>query len=339
MTGITKLANTGIFSSFNNLEDVSLEPAYGTLLGYTEEEIRTYFSPYLDDAARVLACSSEHLIGELRRYYDGFCFDRTASTHVYCPWSVLSFFKKPGNGFLKYWYQSGGRPSLLMRYLTDHGLEQPVSFDRSGAVTDEELNSSQDVSNLTAAAILVQTGYLTIREANDMEYLVGYPNLEVSHSMARLYADELLGKVSRTALGLSGMPRALLHGDLAEAVSVCNRTLLALDYRDFPVANEASCRAVVQILLLGATLQPIVEVHSALGRSDLEVTAGAYHWVFEFKFAKVERDVEKKLEEGILQVKTRRYGETVCGKEVRRAVLVFSAKTRQIEAWCLVPTS
>lgn len=75
MTGITKLENTGIFSSFNNLEDVSLEPAYGTLLGYTEEEIRTYFSPYLDDAARVLACSSEHLIGELRRYYDGFCFD------------------------------------------------------------------------------------------------------------------------------------------------------------------------------------------------------------------------------------------------------------------------
>ena len=188
-----------------------------------------------------------------------------------------------------------------MRYLTDHGLEQPVSFDRSRAVTDEELNSSQDVSNLTAAAILVQTGYLTIREANDMEYLVGYPNLEVSHSMARLYADELLGKVSRTALGLSGMPRALLHGDLAEAVSVCNRTLLALDYRDFPVANEASCRAVVQILLLGATLQPIVEAHSALGRSDLEVTAGAYHWVFEFKFAKVERDVKKKLEEGILQ--------------------------------------
>ena len=69
------------------------------------------------------------------------------------------------------------------------------------------------------------------------------------------------------------------------------------------------------------------------------MTAGAYHWVFEFKFAKVERDVKKKLEEGILQVKTRRYGETVCGKEVRRAVLVFSAKTRQIEAWCLVPTS
>lgn len=43
MTGITKLANTGIFSSFNNLEDVSLEPAYGTLLGIRKRKYGPIF--------------------------------------------------------------------------------------------------------------------------------------------------------------------------------------------------------------------------------------------------------------------------------------------------------
>lgn len=43
MTGITKLSNTSIFSAFNNLQDISLDPFYGALLGYTEDEISKYF--------------------------------------------------------------------------------------------------------------------------------------------------------------------------------------------------------------------------------------------------------------------------------------------------------
>lgn len=51
MTGITKLANTGIFSSFNNMTDISSDPRYGTLLGYTEQELADDFSAYLQRAA------------------------------------------------------------------------------------------------------------------------------------------------------------------------------------------------------------------------------------------------------------------------------------------------
>ena len=54
MTGITKFSNTSIFSAFNNLKDISCKPRYGTLLGYTAEEIRTYFAPYLEKASKML---------------------------------------------------------------------------------------------------------------------------------------------------------------------------------------------------------------------------------------------------------------------------------------------
>ena len=84
MTGITKFSNTSIFSAFNNLEDISLDPLYGTLLGYTEEEIVDNFGIYLDSAAQALSLSGDELLSQLRIHYNGFCFDEQASTSVYC---------------------------------------------------------------------------------------------------------------------------------------------------------------------------------------------------------------------------------------------------------------
>ena len=92
MTGITKLSNTSIFSAFNNLEDISLYPKYETLLGYTEEEIKHFFKDYLSRAAKQLSLTENQMMEQLRNHYDGFSFDQNASSHVYCPWSVLKFF-------------------------------------------------------------------------------------------------------------------------------------------------------------------------------------------------------------------------------------------------------
>ena len=54
ITGITKFNSAGLFSGFNNLVDLSLDPRYGTLLGYSQEEVETYFLDYLNEAGEVL---------------------------------------------------------------------------------------------------------------------------------------------------------------------------------------------------------------------------------------------------------------------------------------------
>ena len=92
LTGITKFSSTSIFSEFNNLDDITLSPRYGTLLGYTEEEIRRDFARHLRRAAKIRALTEDELMDRLRAHYHGFCFDMHASTHVYCPW----FFKGAG---------------------------------------------------------------------------------------------------------------------------------------------------------------------------------------------------------------------------------------------------
>ena len=89
------------------------------------------------------------------------------------------------------------------------------------------------------------------------------------------------------------------------------------------------CRALLQVLLIGAGIDVVVEKHTALGRSDLEVETGNRRWIFEFKFAKDEEEVGALLEQAVKQVRSRRYGESASN----RMALVFDAAQRRFVAW------
>ena len=59
ITGITRFARVSLFSAFNNLRDISWEPAYATLCGFTEREVRAALQPHLAQAAGHLNLSLE----------------------------------------------------------------------------------------------------------------------------------------------------------------------------------------------------------------------------------------------------------------------------------------
>lgn len=118
---------------------------------------------------------------------------------------------------------------------------------------------------------------------------------------------------------------------IKEMAAQFNHVLNSIDYQRFPINDEATCRAYLQVLLIGAALIPHVENHTALGRSDLDIEVGDRHWVFELKFAKGTHEVEALLTTVVEQVKRRRYGETMHGKELLRLALVFNAQTRGFE--------
>lgn len=335
MTGITKFSNTSIFSSFNNLLDISLNPIYGTVLGYTEEEIIEYFEPFLVSAERTLNLSRQECLAQLRDHYDGFSFDISAQNHVYCPWSVLNFFKFPSLGFQNYWYASAGQPSVLMKYLAAHSLEKPLAYSAEKTVLLSDLSGPRQYSDISPNVLLTQAGYLTIRAVRNNTVLLGYPNREVADSLAALYAEELLKGQSIEPLGKPSIADVMAGGSLDEIVSRFNDAVNAVDYLRYPISDEATCRAYLQVLLIGAAMMPHVEVHSALGRSDLETDAGTRHWVFEFKYAEDDSQADAKLQQGEQQIRSRRYGQSDRMKCLMRAVLVFSAAQRQFVRWKL----
>ena len=334
MTGITKFCNASIFTAFNNLQDISLNPFFGTLLGFTEEEIKEYFGEYLTRASVSIGISESKLLADLRNNYDGFCFDSQAKIHVYCPWSVLNFFDYPEVGFEDYWYSSGGHPTVLMKHLHAHTLKSPTVYDEDILLPLSDLNTTRQYDEISTEALLTQSGYLTIKARAGGDFVrLGYPNQEVARSMARLYAKELLRGENIARSGVPRLADVMATESPAVVVDYFNRALTAIDYARYPVKNEAACRAYLQVLLIGAALVPKVEVHNALGRSDMEVEAGNRHWIFEFKYAEKAEQVDTCLKQAVEQIQSRRYGEDTSGKERIRIALVFCTQEKRLSAW------
>lgn len=334
ITGITKFNKTSILSELNNLSDISLSPRFGALLGYTHEELKKYFLDYLNVASALLELSTAELLNKLILQYDGFCFERTAKQKVFTPWSLLKFFSEPKSGFIDYWFESGGKPTVLVEYLKSHALRYPEEYGQEKTISLSSLSGSSDVESLSDIGLLTQAGYLTIK---DIKYgdtvFLDYPNLEVRRSMAQLYMERLLkGKVAGQ-VGAGPIVKVLCEESAESVFHILNRLFLAIDYQNYPVRDEASVRAFVQVYFAGAGLDPKVEHHNAHGRSDLEVRAAGRHWVFEFKVVHDGESEEEKLLEGIEQISLRRNGEQQTSADLRRVVLVYSIKDRLFVKW------
>ncbi len=338
MTGITKFNKTSIFSELNNLADISFSPQYGTLLGYTENELGQYFGGYLERARQALNVTEESLLESLRVHYDGFCFDEEASTHVYSPWSTLNFFKEPQRKFRNYWFESGGRSRVLTEYFKTRRLKSPLSFDEEKSISLADLTLSSGLEGMSDLTLLTQAGYLTIKKVVDGDTVyLGYPNKEVTQSMAKLYTDMLLNGKTLAQAGAENIAGKMETEPAGAVVQIFSQIFESIDYQNYPVTSEASVRALVQTCLAGAGLEPRAEVHGSRGRSDLEVRTGSRLWVFEFKVQRSGEDAGMLLREALEQIRRRRYGEQNETGELVRAALVFSLEERKFVRWAECP--
>ena len=210
ITGVTRYSNVSIFSGFNNLEDISFNPLYGSILGYTQEELEFYFKDYLENAAEELnqvekthKYNYDEILRLVKMNYDGYSFDRFCSSHVYNPWSILNFLKYPFQKFITYWVDTGGaQPSLLEKYLetVDKGkLRQSKLLEFSNLKTTLKANIN-DLSpriqalsdaNFPFLAILYQAGYFTIKQSYGEKFKVGIPNLEIKKAFADIIVKNL----------------------------------------------------------------------------------------------------------------------------------------------------
>lgn len=333
MTGITKFNKTSIFSELNNLSDLTLDSSYGTLLGYTHDEVEKYFGDYLTRASEVLNIEKSQLMDELTFHYDGFCFDEKVSKKVFVPWSLLKFFGSPERGLKDYWFESGGRPTALVQYLKSHSLRNPEEYGKKKSIALSTLSASSDSENLSDIGLLTQAGYLTIKAVEYGAVFVDYPNAEVRTAMAQLYMEQLLGGKIAGEVGAGPIVRILSDESTESVFHIFNRVFRAIDYRNYPVRDEAVLRAIVQVYIAGAGLKPRAEVHGNHGRSDLEVAAGNRLWVFEFKVVNREQNSEEKLQEAVDQVIKRGYGNPTEHQQLKRVAMVFSLEKRQFVKW------
>ncbi len=181
ITGITHYGHSIISQVFDNLEDISFNPVYATLLGFSENEILAYFDDYLFHAAKSLNTCENRIVELLRDNYSGYSFVLQGNAHVYNPWSVLNFFNYPELGFCNYWFTSGGNPFKLI-----NSLKNQRDIQKKPIPVTDFLNGLQK-ADFNPDFLLYQAGYFTIRGlTQNRRVQLDFPNLEIAESFAEL---------------------------------------------------------------------------------------------------------------------------------------------------------
>ncbi len=323
ITGISKFSKTGVFSSLNNLEDISMDEEYSNIVGYTQQELEGNFGEWLEKASQKLSMSRKELLDKIKEYYDGFSFD--GIVRVYNPFSVLNFFKK--SEFGNYWYNSA-TPSFLAKYLKNHKIKAPKEYIQKKVTSDFTL--THEIETTSVESFLYQAGYLTISEKKGDILILDYPNEEVKISMDRLYLDNFYN-IKDYAEFSNDIWEALEVENIPQIVSIFNQALKGVPYDDYNNRDEAWYRSLFLMLLSGARITYFAEVHTFQGRSDVVIVFKNKIIVIEFKFAKNSKGISYQRKKGKEQIESRDYASTYkATKKVITAVFIANDDKKQV---------
>ena len=123
---MTRIKDPAFFSKGNFITDLSQQPMFAGICGFSTAELKQYFKDNLTCAAAragkpMSAVSSADIDGlavKLEQWYGGHYFGSTADEAVLVPGSVISFFYDPLYRFEMYWRDAGAHYlSLLKRKL------------------------------------------------------------------------------------------------------------------------------------------------------------------------------------------------------------------------------
>jgi len=318
LTGVSKFSKVSIFSGLNNLEDITINPKYGTICGYTQTELETVFADALERVD----------LKEVKLWYNGYNF---LSEPVYNPFDILLFLKN--KDFRAYWFETG-TPSFLIKFLLKKQFHFP-SLEHIEA--GEEILESFDIDKLNPITLLFQTGYLTIDFVENLApeyrlYHLRYPNLEVKTAFNRHLLDYFTEDVTKKTQNIVKIFKILKSANLEALEEVFQSFFASIPYDWYRKNNiseyEGFYASVVYAYFSALGVDVRVEDATSAGRLDMAVLFEDRCYIFEFKV--IELDEEKG--RALAQLKERGYHEKYLGqcKEVYLIGIEFSKEKRNI---------
>ena len=298
MTGILRIAKEGIFSGLNNLQVCNIfEKRFSEYYGLTEEEVLEGLKYY----------NLEYEINDVKNWYDGYQF---GNTEVYNPWSIMNFLK---DGELKpYWQGTAGNETI--NELLDRGNRE--LFDDLEKLFRKEIvyKKIRDFTEFTDDIneiweLFLYSGYLTTSgEQKGKEYPIRIPNREIMEFFEDRFIDRFTGNYQK----FSDTIRYLRAGNIEKFGEILqNEVLSSLSY--FDTDKDEKYYKVFLIGIFVALMSDYVrlsERESGHGRADLVLEPKKKEnpgYIFEFKVAGSEEELESYAEEGFEQIKEKKY--------------------------------
>jgi hypothetical protein len=331
ITGITKFSQLSIFSTINNLKNVSMNPRFSAICGITEQEVRTVFKKEIIQMSKEYNCSSGDMFQKIKDMYDGYHFS-AKSEDIYNPYSLLNAFAD--NKLTSEWFATG-TPSFLIEQLKRFHTDI-TSLEKLEVMSTAFDRPTEDMED--ALPLLYQAGYLTIKDYDRLSdvYTLSFPNNEVRTGYARGLIPAYLGLQLKDTQGFAiRFWRALNDGDANKAMLEMQAYLASLPYVEGfkkKLENVATAEGFYEytFYLLFTSFNDLVrtQVKSSKGRTDLIVFMPDTIYIMELK-------VNDTAQSALEQINKRGYAipYQTDGRKIIKIGIKFDTETRTIDQW------
>lgn len=325
LTGVTKFSHLSIFSGLNNLWDISLDPSYADICGFTQQELETAFSESIDEFAAAMKTSRPEMLDLLKEHYDGYHFSRDISVSVYNPFSIINAFAM--NSLNAFWFATG-TPNFLVEVIKQ--CDYPLARLSSEPKTAEDL-AAIDTMYSDPIPLFFQSGYLTIKDYDSRleAYELGFPNKEVEQGFVRFMAVYYSGGNRHGSFNIVRFIKAVEGGGAEEFM-----TLLQAFYADgdYQLTGKLEIYFQNSLLTIFKLMGFYVEVerHTSKGRMDVTIQTKDYVYILELK-------VDKSADDALKQIEEKQYAAPFKAdpRKLFKIGVCFSSEERGISEWKL----
>lgn len=327
-TGVSPITLDSLTSGFNIGSDITRDPRFNEMMGFTEEEVRSLI---LNTSKNTLQKEElDNLVDELRKNYNGYLFSESAETRLFNSDMILYY--------LKHYQDFGDGPKDLIdkNIASDYGklgymfelkdknknmkvLDKILQGEEITTVITSQFSMEKDFEEDDFKSLLFYLGMLTIKREDLGDVVLTVPNNVIRELYFDYFGKKLKEDIEyelNTTDIRNSIKSIAQKADNFKLIQIVEKTLNKLSNRDYIKFDE---KYIKLIFLTYCFLSKIYLV-----KSEYEVEKGyidiallkqvnidpAYFAIFELKYIskreyeeKGEDIVKERLDEAIVQLK------------------------------------
>jgi hypothetical protein len=318
VTGVTQAANVALGANTSNLVDISLDPEFAGICGFTADDLRNLFGDHFAELLASLkllgqmeaAASAFDLEAKIFNWRGGYNFDgeplpmyapkilasSKPSANPECPelplrvlnpYSVVNLFTD--HEFNNFWLRK--EPSTFLAHLM---AKSPLNFlEAPDAEYSESTLATLSLDSLDPVSLLFQFGFLTIDQVkpakgdNLRRFSLKIPNFEARAAYQELFLGHIfkIDPQKEKSAFKEKLSAAFLEADSLKIGEILASVLSRLTYLENS-QNEKPYHAALRLFFLVLGLDVRSEPPSAWGHLDLVLALDNNFFVcLEFKYA------------------------------------------------------
>ena len=334
ITGITKFSQLSIFSTINNLTNITMDARFAAICGITEQELLTTLQEDIQSLAEEYGVTYEAMRQKLKLQYDGYRFSE-APVEIYNPYSLMKAFQQ--SKVSNYWFESG-TPTFLIHQLK-HFHTDIMSLDHLEVPSTAFDQPTEAMTN--ALPLLYQSGYLTIKgyDRETEAYTLALPNQEVRVGYVRGLLPTYIGlDDANVQMGFAmKFWRALKNGDIHQAMREMQSYLAGIPYVEGfklklkDVTNSEGFYEYTMYLIFSMlNVYTKTQIKCAGGRVDMVVWMPDAIYVFELKVGESAQAALRQIDEKGYAIPYQ-----TDGRRIVKIGISMNAETRTVKEWMI----